>query len=323
MADQPPTFEQIIETLREGVFISHIIPEKAIALVLQRHIKAACGEELSVFVASDQTSIEGGREWFDHILRNLNTSRIILVLVSQESCGNAWVNFESGFCRGLKSTVVPIAIRDFTFDKLKFPLAGFQGRYIADIEGILLAIEKATGKVSDAFDSIAYKEEVLAAEASVTYKSVIVTPYLSPGEALKFTIENRGNTDIDLLQLSAWVPVELLPTNWVKRMVPNVLQFEPCTINGKSHWHCLYSSSTAASSTDIHSLRPVLTRSMGRILPAYPAFPMVFPTVTINDWKEGPPHLRDLHIYYQLHARNYDTIRESMRIGDVNVLQAN
>src|ERR1035438_3212301 len=70
-----------------------------------------------------------------------------LVLLSQESFTNAWVNFESGFCRGLNSTVVPIAIREFTFDKLKFPLAGFQGRYIADIEGILLAIGNATGRV--------------------------------------------------------------------------------------------------------------------------------------------------------------------------------
>src|ERR1035438_2181085 len=120
-----------------------------------------------------------------------------LVLLSQESCTNAWVNFESGFCRGLNSTVVPIAIREFTFDKLKFPLAGFQGRYIADIEGILLAIERATGRVADAIDSVAYKEEILAAEASVKYKSVIVTPYLS-GQSLKFSIENRGNTDIDL-----------------------------------------------------------------------------------------------------------------------------
>jgi hypothetical protein len=63
MAARPPTFEQIIDTLREGVFISHIVPEKAIALVLPRHIRAAFRGDFSVFVASDQTSIEGGREW--------------------------------------------------------------------------------------------------------------------------------------------------------------------------------------------------------------------------------------------------------------------
>jgi hypothetical protein len=318
MADRPLTFEGMIDDLRRGVFISHIMPEKAVALVLQGHIQAAFRNEFAVFVASDDTSIPGGREWFDHILQNLGTSRIILVLVSHESCTNAWVNFESGFCRGLTSTVVPIAIREFTFDKLKFPLAGFQGRYIADIEGILLAIGKATGRVSDAIDSVAYKEEILAAEASVTYKSLLVTPYLSPGEGLKFSIENKGNTDIDLLQLDAWVPVELLPPQWTRKTVLNVLQFDQTSV---SHWHCLYSSSVAANVTDIQSLRPVLTRSMGRILPAYPCFPMVFPTITINDWKEGPPPLRDLHIYYQVHARNYDTIRESMRIGDVDILR--
>src|SRR4051812_26464183 len=91
MADSP-MFEQMIEMARQGVFISHIVPEKAIALVLQQYIRAAFKNEFIVFVASDQTSIGGGPEWFNHILTNLGTSRVILILLSQESSANAWVN---------------------------------------------------------------------------------------------------------------------------------------------------------------------------------------------------------------------------------------
>jgi len=58
-----------METKR-GVFISHISEEKAVALELQRYLKLAFGEDFPIFVASDQRSIGGGREWWNYIRRN-------------------------------------------------------------------------------------------------------------------------------------------------------------------------------------------------------------------------------------------------------------
>ena len=86
----------------------------------------------------------------------------------------------------------------------------------------------------------------------MTYKSVIVTPYLPHGEGLKFAIENRGNTDIDLLQIEAWVPVELLATGWrsTQPYVQNILEFDTRSIDGKNYGYCLYTSSTTAQPTD-------------------------------------------------------------------------
>lgn len=309
-------------TVQEDIFVSHIVPEKAIALVLQQVVREAFRNEMAVFVASDQTSIGGGPEWYAHIMSNLRKATVLLVLVSQESARTAWVNFEAGFGRGNDATVIPIAIRDFTFERLPFPLAGINGRYINDLEGILYDISRATQRVAEPVDAAAYREAILAAEASVTYKSIIVTPYHSPGIGLKFAIENNGNTDLDLLALEIWVPRQLVPNQWPRSAFANVLSFDFPMLDGHPHVRAFYSSSISNHPNAVESLRPVLTRSMGRILPEYPVIPMVFPTLTINQWEAAPPGIQDLFVKYQVHARHHDTVREAKRIGDVGLLQS-
>lgn len=48
-------------TVCSGVFISHITEEKAIAHVLQKHLKLAFGDDFRIFVSSDARSIAGAR----------------------------------------------------------------------------------------------------------------------------------------------------------------------------------------------------------------------------------------------------------------------
>ena len=47
---------------------------------------------------------------------------------------------------GAGAKLIPIAIKQYRFDKLDFPLKGFQGRYINDIEGILYDIDSSTNR---------------------------------------------------------------------------------------------------------------------------------------------------------------------------------
>src|ERR1700674_3702230 len=117
------------------IFISHIVQEKPVAVTLKEYLQKAFGPELPVFVSSDQTSIGGGRKWFDHITANLRQSKIIMVLVSQESARREWINFEAGFGDGAGATVIPVAIKGFSFANLGFPLAGYNGREVGNIEG--------------------------------------------------------------------------------------------------------------------------------------------------------------------------------------------
>src|SRR5258708_6403826 len=87
------------------IFISHIVHEKPVAIALKEYLQKAYGPDLPIFVSSDQTSIGGGRKWFEHIISNLRKSKIIVILVSQESARREWINFEAGFGDGVGATV--------------------------------------------------------------------------------------------------------------------------------------------------------------------------------------------------------------------------
>jgi hypothetical protein len=130
---------------RNGVFISHITQEKPVALVLQKYLKLAFGDGFRVFVSSDAKSIGGGRKWYTHIIENLRMSEVVLVLVSQESKGREWINFEAGFGEGLESLVIPVTIQNTPLGQLSYPLAGLQGRCIEAIGSILEDIANRIG----------------------------------------------------------------------------------------------------------------------------------------------------------------------------------
>jgi hypothetical protein len=153
------------------------IPQ-AIAAVLKKYIQKAFGAKFFVFVASDQTSIGGGRKWFEYIITNLKTAKVVLVLVSQESCSREWINFEAGFGDGAEAVVIPLSIKQFSLSKLRFPLLGYNGRPIDDIDGILFDISRETDLVSEKVDQVQYAEEIRAAEANLIYKSIVVTPFV-------------------------------------------------------------------------------------------------------------------------------------------------
>lgn len=289
---------------KTGVFISHIVQESPVALTLQKYLKTAFGQDFPVFVSSDQTSIGGGRKWFEHILANLRTAYVVLVLLSQESAKREWLNFEAGFGSGGGATVIPIVIKEFLFTKVDFPLKGYNGRVVGDIEGILHDIGRETGLIAERIDTLQYRTDMLSAEASLIYKSVIVTPYMSNG-LLKFVIENNGNTDLDLLMLETWVPFDRVQTNWIRSGSANVLRYETSVIDGEQYWHAIYTTSIVPEG--IECLRPVLTRSMGRVHLLHPAFPL---KQTVMD---------PMVIYYHLHVRSYDTQRESTVLDSVEL----
>jgi hypothetical protein len=111
---------------KNGVFISHIVQESAVAKVLQQYLEKAYGGDFPVFVSSDQKSIGGGREWFQRITRRLREARVVLVLVSQEGSRREWINFEAGFGVGASATVIPVAAMQFNFGPSGLPTRRLQ-----------------------------------------------------------------------------------------------------------------------------------------------------------------------------------------------------
>jgi hypothetical protein len=180
--------------------------------VLQKYIRQAFGEDFPVFVSFDNRSIPGGEGWWEFIRTEIRKHLVVLSLLSDESSAREWINYEAGVGGGAGARVVPIAIKGYTFDKLDFPLKGFQGRYPSDLEGILLDISQQIGKVSDAVDVAGYLAELRQAEDSLIYKNLIFRPIrtkLNCQPNLVFEIENKGNVDIELLFAEVCVPVAI------------------------------------------------------------------------------------------------------------------
>ncbi|MGA2148375.1 MAG: toll/interleukin-1 receptor domain-containing protein [Bryobacteraceae bacterium] len=158
-----------VEKVRHGLFISHITEEGPVALVLQKYLRLAFGNDFPVFVSSDAKSIGGGTKWYTEIIDSLRSSEVVLVLVSQESRGRTWINFEAGVGEGAESLVIPVGIAHFPLGQLSFPLLGIQARNIDEIGSILEDIEGRIGKTANTVSVSAYHEELQEAEAALIF----------------------------------------------------------------------------------------------------------------------------------------------------------
>lgn len=291
------------------VFIGHIHEEKPIALILKDFLLAAFGPDLKVFVSSDPVSIGGGRPWFDHIIRSLKGSKVLLALVSDESKRREWINFEAGFAAGVGAPVIPVGIKNFSLSKLSFPLIGYNGRSVDDIEGIIYDVESQTGRTAARPDRLEYLNAVRSAEDKLIYKSVVLRPYLEfSGDEphLHFEIYNQGNVDVDLLHVDVLLPKVLCSQLWPLRTHGARSAYKE-VLDGVDYYHIRLTSFTEASDR----LEPVLTRSMGPVELRALHCPLR------PDISSLSLHEQALPIFHHLHARNYDTKRESTTFRDL------
>ncbi len=296
---------------RPHVFISHIHEEKPVATVLKDFLQESFGQALSVFVSSDPVSIGGGRQWFDYIIQNLKGTHVLLALVSDESKRREWINFEAGFAGGVGAAVIPVGIKNFPLSKLSFPMMGFNGRSVDDIEGLVYDIGRVTGLVGEAPDRLEFLKAVRSAEDALVYKSVVLRPYLErtpqPGELeLRFEIYNQGNVDIDLLHVDIALPKVLKHPAW-SPFTEGARRVDMENYGGEE-----YTSIRLTATLDSpNRLEPVLTRSMGRVELK------VLKCCLRSDFRSLHLHEQALPIFFQVHARSYDTKRESVDIADL------
>jgi len=294
---------------KNGVFISHITQERPLALLLQRYLRLAFGDDLRVFVSSDAKSIGGG-EKYTHIIENLRLSKVVLVLVSQESKGKEWINFEAGFGEGSESRVIPVGVRSFPIGQLSFPLAGLQGRSIDDIGAIIDDVAGQVGASPNNVDAKAYLGGLEDAEAQLVYKHLTVEPVVANGW-LMFDIQNVGSVDLELLMLEWCLPRDV---------------FEPGTRDsaslygdphrdvssagdrgGRPYVRFACYSARGTYSSHLPALRPVITPSMGKVRPR------VETHLRLNLSSDE----RALPMFYQIHAIGYRTEEEQRRLGDL------
>jgi hypothetical protein len=292
---------------KRGAFISHILTESPVALVLQEYLQRAYPDDFPVFVASDNRSIPGGEGWWQHIRDSIKQRQVVLVLLSDESAAREWINFEAGVGDGSGAKVIPVAIKNYRFDKLDFPLKGFQGRYVGDLEGILYDIDQVTQRSASPLDKPAYLEAIKRAEESVTYRNLFFSPVrtaFNGSPSLMFEIENRGNTDIDLLFAEVHIPRQALDPNFPLSGFPPTLEVDTAGDLALFRYYSIHSDFRH----NLRRLEPTITRSMGvRRLRDF-RFPL-------KTEAEG----LDLScvIWYQIHGREIDTEAEEKMLRDI------
>jgi hypothetical protein len=295
--------------IQRGAFISHIAAESPIALVLQDYLQKAYTVDFPVFVSSDKKSIPGGEGWWQHIRSSIKERQIILVLLSDESSSQEWINFEAGVGDGSGAKVIPIAIKNYRFDKLDFPLKGFQGRYVADWEGILYDIETWANAVAASVDKAAYLSAIKEAEESVTYKKLLFRPVRTTFGAtpcLMFELENRGNVDIDLLFAEVNVPQHIIRPSTSFPDAPPTVELDRAGDRLLIRYYTVPNNIRK----DLRRLEPTITRSMGVRRLRDLRLPLV-----------GEEEGLDLAsvVRFQIHGRDIDTEPDEMLLGDVPV----
>lgn len=104
------------------VFISHISPEKEIAIAFKELIEASFLGMIDVFVSSDEHSIGMGQRWLDSITTALKTCSVEIVLCSPQSVNRPWINFEAGTGWIRDIPVIPLCHSGMEPSKLPLPL---------------------------------------------------------------------------------------------------------------------------------------------------------------------------------------------------------
>jgi hypothetical protein len=287
------------------IFISHIAEESAIALELKRQLLVLFGNDLRVFCSSDKQSIQGGQEWFRSINEALVRSQVVIALLSDTSRTRPWILYEIGVAKGAGAVVLLLTVRNLDASKLSFPISGFQVWSIHDLASISARITSTLKMKSSMPPLSSYNDAILKAENTVTYKHVILEPVIvqprnpNGDQLLMMHLRNVGNTDIDLISIEIYCPEMLLSSGAARAHYPNQLVWDHCVINNVDYKRVRYLCGAGSS---VEALVATITPSMGEIRPAYPRL-VLRPNI------EGG--LKRLPLFYQVHARNYTSHRES------------
>jgi TIR domain len=95
------------------IFISHMAEEVDLAVMFNKHIEDDFLDLVDVFVSSDSESISLGADWRIRVETAPRQACIQLILCSQASVTQPWINFEAGAVWLRKARVAPICYTSF------------------------------------------------------------------------------------------------------------------------------------------------------------------------------------------------------------------
>ena len=154
------------------VFISHIGPEKEIAIAFKELIEASFLGMIEVFVSSDEHSISMGQRWLDNITNALKTCSIEIVVCSPQSFKQPWINFEAGAGWIRDIPVIPLCHSGMEPSKLPLPLNLLQAasaNQVSSLNLIFTVLAQAIGSHTPKADFTAFVAKVTDFEHRYPY----------------------------------------------------------------------------------------------------------------------------------------------------------
>ncbi|HKX00609.1 MAG TPA: toll/interleukin-1 receptor domain-containing protein [Bryobacteraceae bacterium] len=217
------------------IFISHFSEEFAAADLVERLLKSAFGEQLNVFVSY---KIPVGDQWFPTIIESLGSACVVLVLLSRQSVGKRWINFEAGLGVGADAKVLPYTIGDLRPGDVGFPLSPLQVQRLNDrscINELLERIKNETGKPIVGHPDIAtFSDEFAAVEESLLSSSIYLQPFLT-GRTINFELILKGDLPVRLIKLRVEVPDDLRSRSWAPSQVAGHVRCSTESVAGSPH----------------------------------------------------------------------------------------
>jgi hypothetical protein len=130
------------------VFVSHVEEDAAVASKIKKWLEDNLLEGVEVFVSSDG-GIKAGDKWEERIIEEkLKNCRIALVVCTQTSVRQPWINFEAGGAWVQGARVIPLCYHGQRKDMLPRPLSSRQALDLSepdDVSEMLKIIAKEAG----------------------------------------------------------------------------------------------------------------------------------------------------------------------------------
>jgi len=129
------------------IFISHASEDRTLALLLKRLLDGklrspAENASIHVFCTSDIRAIEGGRLWFQQIMKALRKAQVCITVLTPVSIRRRWVIFESGgafalsWSREKQLRMFPVVAGGLVSTSLPPPFSMIQSRDLQNAKGV-------------------------------------------------------------------------------------------------------------------------------------------------------------------------------------------
>ncbi len=106
------------------VFISFIHEEKEVARAVQELLQDKLRER--PFLSADTWQVFAGEDWLKRIKEELESAKVVVLMLSQRSVKRPWVNFEAGAAWLADKVVIPVCFGGLSKGSLPKPYSSLQ-----------------------------------------------------------------------------------------------------------------------------------------------------------------------------------------------------